>query len=237
MKQGGRYKTSGMIEDSYEPGSRGRVLQNKLGVTSKRTMDEIEAREQFRALNEFLETYEREHRFTAADLCRMHEAWLGGVYAWAGKYRQVNISKGDFTFAMARQVPALMEKFEQGPLREFTPCLFSDREEIVHALAVVHAELVSFIHSGKATAGSLECWRCSWGYRRDCRPLISGTSRGGRNRCTSRRYRPGWNTTTRRWKRYSVPFLSGRFGWGSGLFLGVRHQRPGGRRTRTLDGT
>ena len=113
MKKGGRYKTSGLTEDSYEPGSRGRVLQNKRGIISKRAMDEMEAREQLRALNEFLEMYDRDHRFTAGDICRMHAAWLGNIYEWAGKYRQKNISKGDFTFAMARQVPMLMEKFEQ----------------------------------------------------------------------------------------------------------------------------
>lgn len=49
---------------------------------------------------------------SAADICSMHEACLGNIYEWAGKYRQVNISKGDFTFAMARQVPMLMEKLE-----------------------------------------------------------------------------------------------------------------------------
>ena len=92
-------------------------------------MDELETREQFRALNEFLDLYTKDHRFTAADICRMHDSWLGNIYEWAGKYRQVNISKGNFTFAMARQVPALMEKFEQGPLRDFTPCLATAQEE------------------------------------------------------------------------------------------------------------
>lgn len=154
MKKGGRYKTSGLAEDRYEPGSRGRVLQNKLGIISKRAMDEIEAREQLRALNEFLEMYDRGHRFTSGDICRMHEAWLGNIYEWAGKYRQVNISKGDFTFAMARQVPMLMEKFEKGPLRDFTPCLFTDQEEIIHAVAVVHTELV-LVHPFREGNGRL----------------------------------------------------------------------------------
>jgi cell filamentation protein len=130
------------------------VLKNKLGITSKSAIDEIEAREQLRALNEFLEMYDRDHHFTAADICRMHEAWLENVYEWAGKYRQVNISKGDFTFAMARQVPMLMEKLEQGPLREFTPCLFGEQEEIIHAVAVVHTELV-LIHPFREGNGRL----------------------------------------------------------------------------------
>jgi cell filamentation protein len=117
-------------------------------------MDELEAREQFRALTAFLDLYDREHRFTAADICRMHAAWLGNIYEWAGKYRQVNISKGDFTFAMARQVPALMAKLEQGQLRDFTPCLSTVQEEVVHAVAVVHTELV-LIHPFREGNGRL----------------------------------------------------------------------------------
>jgi cell filamentation protein len=154
MRKGGRYNTSGLVEDRFEPGSRGRVLQNKQGITGKRAMDELEAREQFRVLNELLDLYNQEHRFTAADICSMHEAWLGNIYEWAGKYRQVNISKGDFTFAMARQVPVLMEKLEKGPLREFTPCLSTVQEEIVHAVAVVHTELV-LIHPFREGNGRL----------------------------------------------------------------------------------
>lgn len=154
MNKGGRYKTSGLVEDSFEPGSRGRVLKNKLGITGKRAMDEIEAREQLRALNVSLELYDREHRFTANDICRIHASWLGGVYEWAGKYRQVNISKGGFTFAMARQVPTLMAQFEKGPLNALTPCLFAEQEEIIHAIAVIHAELL-LIHPFREGNGRL----------------------------------------------------------------------------------
>jgi len=38
MKKSKRYDTSHHIEDLLEPGSRGSVLKNKLGVTSKREM-------------------------------------------------------------------------------------------------------------------------------------------------------------------------------------------------------
>lgn len=155
MKKGGRYRTSGLAEDSFEPGSRGRVLKNKLGITGKRAMDEVEAHEQLRALNKFLTLYDGNHRFTAADICQMHKTWLGNIYDWAGKYRQVNISKGGFSFAMARQVPALMDKFEQGSLCEFTPCRSGIRGgDIVHAVAVVHTELV-LIHPFREGNGRL----------------------------------------------------------------------------------
>ena len=44
MTTAGRYDASGLIEAQYEPGSRGRVLRNLLGIRKKREMDEVEAR-------------------------------------------------------------------------------------------------------------------------------------------------------------------------------------------------
>lgn len=38
MKKSKRYDTSHLVEDRSEPGSRGRVPKNKLGITSKREM-------------------------------------------------------------------------------------------------------------------------------------------------------------------------------------------------------
>jgi cell filamentation protein len=43
VKKTGRYDTSGLTEAQSEPGSRGRVLKNLLGIKSKREMDRIEA--------------------------------------------------------------------------------------------------------------------------------------------------------------------------------------------------
>lgn len=42
MKKSGRYKTSHLVEDQYQPGSGGRVLRNLPGIKRKREMDKIE---------------------------------------------------------------------------------------------------------------------------------------------------------------------------------------------------
>lgn len=137
-----RYDTSGLIEAQHQPGSRGRVLKNKLGIISTREMDRIEGEAKESALIKLAGLYSAKHRFTAKDICRIHEVWLGGIYDWAGKYRQVNVTKGDFPFASAAQIPRLMKDFEQGALREYTPCNFKSLDEIAEALATVHVELV-----------------------------------------------------------------------------------------------
>ncbi len=140
MKEKSRYDTSDIVDARIEPGSGGRVLKNLLGIKRKREMDQVEGREQRRALDELIRIYDKDHRFTAADVRKIHQLWLGKVYEWAGSYRQVNVSKGDFMFAAATQIPKLMAEFERGPLRQFTPCRFSN-EKVANALAVVHVEL------------------------------------------------------------------------------------------------
>ncbi len=154
MKEGRRYETSHLLEDQYEPGSRRLVLKNRLGIRSRREMDKIEGQEYLRAYSEVVGIYGQRHRFTAEDICRIHKIWLGPIYAWAGRYRQVNLVKDNFPFAPAREIPRLMREFEEGPLREFTPCRFQFQEEIVKALAIVHVELV-LIHPFREGNGRL----------------------------------------------------------------------------------
>lgn len=137
-----RYDTSGLAEDMFEPGSNHEVLKNKLGITDKRTMDETESKALLSAFHRILGKYGADHRFSIADLCDMHRLWLGDVYEWAGKYRTVNISKGEFTFAMARHIPTLMDAFEKNVLNRFTPCSFESDAETIHAVSVVHVELL-----------------------------------------------------------------------------------------------
>ena len=75
----------------------------------------------------------------------------------AGRYRQVNISKDDFSFAMSQHVPKLMQDLKNGLLKKYTPCVLGSDEEIVTALAVVHTELM-LIHpfrEGNGRAGRL----------------------------------------------------------------------------------
>ena len=120
-------------------------------------MDDVEARQQLRALRELIVVYDETHMFTAADVCKIHRTWLGSIYSWAGGYRQVNVTKSDFPFAAAMEIPKLMTELEKGPLQEFTPCRFDSDDRLVRALATVHAELM-LIHpfrEGNGRAGRL----------------------------------------------------------------------------------
>ncbi len=142
VKKGRRYEETGFTEGQHEPGSRRRVLRNLLGIKKKREIERVELGEQVRATEELIDTYSPDHLFTSDDIRRIHRIWLAPVYAWAGEYRKVNMTKGGFTFAAAGQIPRLMASFEKEALRTYTPCRGKNTEEIIHALAVVHAELV-----------------------------------------------------------------------------------------------
>lgn len=149
-----RYDTSSLPEDQYEPGSDGTVLKNLMGITTREAMGIAETEALWTAQRRLLEEIGEEQVFTAQDVCAMHRFWLGGIYPWAGSYRQVNISKGGFTFAMSHTISELMATFEREQLRRYTPCRFTSRETIAQALAEVHVELM-LIHPFREGNGRL----------------------------------------------------------------------------------
>ena len=136
------YDVSHLPEGQSEPGSRGRVLRNLLEISGRRQMDLIESQLLAYVVTALLQTTQKDHRFSAGDVRTIHRLWLGSVYSWAGQYRQVNISKGNFPFPPAAQVARLMTELEGGPLLQFTPCLFENLDQTTKALAAVHTEFV-----------------------------------------------------------------------------------------------
>jgi len=142
LKKGGRYDVSGLIEAQYEPGSAGKVLRNILGITDAREMDRMETLALARATDRLIRKYDKAHQFRAADIRRFHKIWFGELYVWAGEYRNVNITKEAFTFALAGQIQKLMHELEFNQLARYTPCVFKDRKDAAKALAEVHTELL-----------------------------------------------------------------------------------------------
>ena len=154
MRKEGRYKTSHLLEDQYEPGSQQRVLKNLLGIKRKREIDRLELQEQFKAIEKLTIVYGQQHKFSALDVCNIHKIWLGNIYGWAGQYRSVNISKGNFEFAKCLHIPQLMEDYEKKVLSQYTPCIYSSNQDIAEALAIVHVELL-LIHPFREGNGRL----------------------------------------------------------------------------------
>ncbi|MBI2843655.1 MAG: Fic family protein [Armatimonadetes bacterium] len=154
-----RYSAARGPEAEYEPGSRKRVLRNKLGIKSKSAMDTLEAEAladvQIRYFSEEIVT--EDTRFTADLIRQMHRDWLGGIYEWAGSYRTVDMSKGGFVFPPAYRVADNMATFERDILRKLTPCRPRDVGVVCEAVARVHAEFL-LIHPFREGNGRLARW-------------------------------------------------------------------------------
>lgn len=128
----------------YElPPNEGEVLPNLLGLTSAQDIAEVE----FEGFTEseivLTEELDDHTRFTSAYIQRIHRLALGRLYPFAGKWRDVNLSKGGFTFAAARFLPETMVAFDRDVLGGLNYC--SDHDQLVTDIATVHAELL-FIH-------------------------------------------------------------------------------------------
>ena len=149
-----RYDTDQLTEAKFESGSRGRALKNIPGIRRKREMDTLEITKLAEVTDWAISHVTANQRFTAANICQWHKRWLGEVYEWAGEYRQVNVSKGGFVFAMAAQVPRLVQEFERKELARFSPCAFDNQEDVLEALAITHCELV-LIHPFREGNGGL----------------------------------------------------------------------------------
>ena len=152
----GRYDAAGNVQAQFEPGSNGRVLANKLGVSDVEEMDDIELDLLNRLHEDTLGSVAADQRITVADACEWHRRWLGNVYVWAGRYRTVNMGKGNFQFAASRQIPRLMDNLDNEILSTHTPCAGMSETRLTEALAVVHVELI-LIHPFREGNGRLSC--------------------------------------------------------------------------------
>lgn len=152
-----RYQTASGVEGEYQPGSRGRVLRNKLGIKSKREIDQKEYELLLCAQQKYIRIITTSTQFTAQLLCEMHREWLGELYEWAGRYRTVELAKGDFRWPPAHLVPQHMQDFESTLLQRYTPCLPAPAETVCEHIAIVHAELL-LIHPFRDGNGRLARW-------------------------------------------------------------------------------
>lgn len=74
----------------------------------------------------------------------IHKTAFNHLYKFAGELRQVNMSKGGFTFPTAKFLSTIIQEFEAEFLTEISTKI-ENYEDLVEVLAPIHAELL-FIH-------------------------------------------------------------------------------------------
>ena len=118
------------------------ILPNLLGLTDASAIGLAEFEGFLRADIVLTEALTPATQFTLSYLLEMHRLALGHLYAFAGRYREVNISKGGFAFPAARFLPASMQQFERDWLHQPLP---ADPNALLDRVGAVHGELL-FIH-------------------------------------------------------------------------------------------
>lgn len=82
--------------------------------------------------------------FDCSYIRNIHHLALGELYAFAGKYRTVNMSKGGFLFPAAQFIAESMKLFEDQILLKL-PDHYANKKTLIKDVALVHGELL-FIH-------------------------------------------------------------------------------------------
>jgi cell filamentation protein len=134
-----RYSTGS--KDEFQPGSRSRILRNTRGITRIHELEEVELSLYMKCEEQIMHLIRMDQKLTLLDINMMHTLFLGSLYEWAGTYRNVNLTKGGFPFAPARNVPMVMKDFVRDVLAMTTPC-YGNEQSISEAIARVHAEFI-----------------------------------------------------------------------------------------------
>jgi len=126
------------------PTNQSEILPNLLGLQTVEGIGLSEFEGFLKAEIQLTESLAPGTKFNVSYILKMHKLSLGHLYSFAGKYRDVNLSKGGFAFPAARFLPETMIGFENEILLKL-PCKYDDKEALVKDIAKVHAELL-FIH-------------------------------------------------------------------------------------------
>jgi cell filamentation protein len=126
----------------FQPGSRKRVLRNKLNIVRVRDIEDAELAAYLKAEQVLIGKYTADHTFAVEDIDHIHRLFLGDIYEWAGRYRNVNLSKRSFPFASAMAIPQSMREFERRILGKHTPCRGETVDAIAEPIAIVHVEFL-----------------------------------------------------------------------------------------------
>jgi cell filamentation protein len=126
------------------PNNESEILPNLLGLTTAGEIGLSEFEGFLKAEIFFTEKLSPRTRFSVTYIKRLHKTALQHLYGFAGKYRDVNMSKAGFPFPAAKFLVENMDEFQIEVLSKL-PNRYDRKEDLIRDIAVVHAELL-FIH-------------------------------------------------------------------------------------------
>lgn len=126
------------------PKGQAEILPNKLGLKKAEDIAISEFDGFLEAEILLTESLGSKTRFTTEYILNIHKLALNHLYSFAGKYRNVNLSKSGFQFSPALYLSQSMKEFNDEILLKL-PDTYFDEKILIKDVAIVHAELL-FIH-------------------------------------------------------------------------------------------
>ena len=123
----------------YEMGSS--VLKNNLGIIDPQKAAEEETIGFIQAQVIFTDKLTKKTKFDEKYIRLIHRTALGYLYPFAGKYRDVNLSKGGHQFLACDFIPRGMIYLELEFLSKL-PSDYEDAKKLIEDIAIVHCELI-----------------------------------------------------------------------------------------------
>lgn len=126
------------------PDNESEILPNRLGLTSVNELGLSEFEGFLEAEILFTEKLSPHTKFSVRYIKLLHKTALQHLYTFAGKYRDVNMSKAGFPFPAAKFLPESMNEFEKEILTKLSN-KYERKSDLIRDIAIVHSELL-FIH-------------------------------------------------------------------------------------------
>ncbi len=116
------------------------VLENKLGIKDKKKLEEAETLLLADTYTHFFELLkDDEVKFDLSLLFSIHKYFFHTLYSWAGKVRNVDISKDGMLFASVKYIDQTLQKFEL-LLKKKLPNSKDNKDTISKKLTLIHNE-------------------------------------------------------------------------------------------------
>jgi cell filamentation protein len=116
------------------------ILKNKLGIKDQKALEDTETVLFSDTYEHFLEKQESgKLKFDTDLIFEIHKYFLDTLYSWAGRTRNVQISKDGVLFCKAEHIENAMKDFER-LLKKHLPKKTDNKSILSEKLAIIHCE-------------------------------------------------------------------------------------------------
>lgn len=136
-----RYDVTGNIEAEYVDPQK-TVLVNLLDLADHEQLQLAEEDALVQAYERLINEVRVDTPLTSAFIRQVHAAIFDRIYAWAGRWRTVTISKPGITWPPPAFLAQSMDTFEREVLRRYSPRSLAEDDDFCRAVAEIQGEFL-----------------------------------------------------------------------------------------------